>query len=188
MRGDAVNWSLMPWLRRRKWYVLILSVLVLTAFATMWLQPVSLLGNAYNQIRLGMNMGPAAAIGSLVNKKSPAGFQAGCISPRRSLASPARRSVIHAALYYSDRASRRNAWHASANDHCCTTLWRPNNAKCRTVVLHRGHVTPSRLDSVRIEPCEAPWRETHWSDSQRIRLPTGMIGRTGTSRYSGAPR
>jgi hypothetical protein len=44
--------SLMPWSRRRKWFVLILGLAVIAAI---WLWPVSPLRNAYNQIRVDMN-------------------------------------------------------------------------------------------------------------------------------------
>jgi hypothetical protein len=51
----ALHWFLMAWSRRRSRFVLILAVLGLVAFAAIWLQPVSPLRNAYNQIRVGMN-------------------------------------------------------------------------------------------------------------------------------------
>src|SRR5262249_11326264 len=51
-----------PMSRRRKWFLLILAVLVLAALAAMWLQPVSPLRTAYNQIRVGMNAAQVAEV------------------------------------------------------------------------------------------------------------------------------
>jgi hypothetical protein len=45
----------MAWSKRRK-YLLIATVLVLVAYAAIWLQPVSPIRDAYNQIRVGMNV------------------------------------------------------------------------------------------------------------------------------------
>jgi hypothetical protein len=45
---------MMAWSRRRTWFVLILAILVLAAFAPTWLQPVSPLHKAFVQIRIGM--------------------------------------------------------------------------------------------------------------------------------------
>jgi hypothetical protein len=45
----------MAWSRRRKWFVLIPTVLVLVLFVAAWLQPVSPMRNAYDDIRIGMN-------------------------------------------------------------------------------------------------------------------------------------
>src|SRR5437763_16261418 len=46
----------MAWSRRRKWFVLILAVLVLVAIAAMWFQSVSPLRKAFDEIRVGMTV------------------------------------------------------------------------------------------------------------------------------------
>src|SRR5262249_54404727 len=46
----------MAWSRRRKWFVLILTILVLVAFGAMWLQPVSPLHRAFEEIQVGMTI------------------------------------------------------------------------------------------------------------------------------------
>jgi hypothetical protein len=46
----------MAWSRWRKWFLLILAILFLVLLVAAWLQPVSPLRNAYNQIRKGMSV------------------------------------------------------------------------------------------------------------------------------------